>query len=85
MPKWILVVIVIIILFLLLLIVVPRIARVLFVKNGENQVAALFEDIDKEGPKTIEKADMKNLPSPVQKWLINSNVIGKEEVKYCSS
>lgn len=81
MPKWILVVIVIIILFLLLLIVVPRIARVLFVKNGENQVAALFEDIDKEGPKTIEKADMKNLPSPVQKWLMNSNVIGKEEVK----
>jgi hypothetical protein len=81
MPKWILVVIALIILFLLLLIFVPRIARVLFVKNGEKQVATLFEDFDKESSKTIERQDMKNLPSPVQKWLINSNVIGKEVVK----
>ncbi|MGG7619052.1 DUF6544 family protein [Bacillus coreaensis] len=81
MPKWTLVVLSLIILFLLLLIVVPRIARVLFVKNGENQVATLFKDIDKQSTKTIVREDIKNLPSPVQKWLIHSNVIGKEEVK----
>ncbi|KGM44801.1 hypothetical protein P9D43_11310 [Neobacillus niacini] len=81
MPKSIQLVLALIILFLLLLIVVPRIARVLFVKNGENQVAALFEDIDKESSKTIGREDMKNLPYPVQRWLINSNVIGKDEVK----
>ncbi|MFS0776716.1 DUF6544 family protein [Neobacillus sp. 3P2-tot-E-2] len=81
MPKWILVVIFLIILFLLLLIVVSRIARVYFVKNGENLVANLLEGIDKESSKTIEREDMKKLPAPVQKWLTNSNVIGKEEVK----
>lgn len=81
MPKWIWVVLSLIILFLLLLIVVPRIARVLFVKHGENQVATLFKDIDKQSTKTIVREDIKNLPSPVQKWLIHSNVIGKEEVK----
>lgn len=81
MPKWTLVVLSLIILFLLLLIVFPRIARVLFVKHGENQVATLFKDIDKQSTKTIVREDIKNLPSPVQKWLIHSNVIGKEEVK----
>lgn len=81
MPKWIWVVLSLIILFLLLLIVVPRIARVLFVKHGENQVATLFKDIDKQSTKSIVREDIKNLPSPVQKWLIHSNVIGKEEVK----
>lgn len=81
MPRWTLVVLSLIILFLLLLIVVPKIARVLFVKHGENQVLTLFKDIDKQSTKTIVREDIKNLPSPVQKWLIHSNVIGKEEVK----
>ncbi|SHS43497.1 Uncharacterised protein [Mycobacteroides abscessus subsp. abscessus] len=81
MPKWILVVQALIILFLLLFIVAPRIARVLFVKNAENQVATLFREIDKESSKVIDANDIKNLPSPVQKWLVQSNVIGMEDVQ----
>jgi hypothetical protein len=81
MPKWIVVLFTLIALILFLLVVIPRIAKVLFLKGAEEKVISLFNEIEEESTKAIDKDDIKDLPYPVQNWLTNSNVIGKEKIK----
>ncbi|MFB3166798.1 DUF6544 family protein [Neobacillus sp. 179-C4.2 HS] len=81
MPKWIIVLLIVIALILFLSVAISRIAKVLFLKGAEKQVISLFNGIEGERTKTIDKDDIKDLPYPVQNWLTNSNVIGKERIK----
>lgn len=81
MPKLLLVIVMVLASILLILIVVPGIAKVLFLKDAGEKVTSLFKDIDVESTKVINLEDIKEFPYPVQNWLINSNVIGKEKVK----
>jgi hypothetical protein len=81
MPKWIIVLLTVIALILFLSVAISRIAKALFVKRAEEEVISLFNGIEGERTKTIDKDDIKDLPYPVQNWLTNSNVIGKERIK----
>jgi hypothetical protein len=81
MPKWIIVLLIVIALILFLSVAISRIAKVLFLKGAEKEVISLFNGIEGERTKTIDKDDIKDLPYPVQNWLTNSNVIGKERIK----
>ncbi|MBT2663310.1 DUF6544 family protein [Bacillus sp. ISL-45] len=81
MPKWISVTLIVFILILVLLLVIPKIAKVLFIKNAQEKASLLLKESNSENTKKIEKADIKNLPYPVQNWLIHSKVIGKEQIR----
>ncbi|MFB3162402.1 DUF6544 family protein [Neobacillus sp. 179-J 1A1 HS] len=81
MPKWIIVLLIVIALILFLSVAISRIAKVLFLKGAEKEVISLFNGIEGERTKTIDKDDIKDLPYPVKNWLTNSNVIGKERIK----
>lgn len=81
MPKWIIVLVTLIALILFLFVVIPKIAKVLLIKGAEEKVISLFNDIEEVSTKAIDEDDIKDLPYPVQNWLTNSNVIGKEEIK----
>jgi hypothetical protein len=81
MPKWIIVLLIVIALILFLSVAISRIAKVLFLKGAEKEVISLFNGIEGERTKTIDKDDIKDLPYTVQNWLTNSNVIGKERIK----
>jgi hypothetical protein len=65
---------------LFVLAVIPRITKDLFLKDAEKDVKRLYKDFNKENKKIIDKEDLKDLPYPVQNWLLHSNVIGKEEI-----
>lgn len=81
MPKLLLVIVMVLASILLILIVVPGVAKLLFLKDAGEKVTSLLKNIDVEGTKVINLEDIKGFPAPVQTWLINSNVIGKEKVK----
>jgi hypothetical protein len=81
MPGWIIVIFTLIAVILLLF-TITRIAKVLFKKGAEGKVISLFNGITDEGTKAvIHKDDLKDLPYPVQNWLTNSNIIGRERIK----
>jgi hypothetical protein len=79
MSKIILVTLSIIIILLILIMGISFIANIQFNKNIEKEVEALFSTVDNKNV-VINKADLKELPSPVQKWLQYSQVIGKERI-----
>ncbi|WP_409271244.1 DUF6544 family protein [Neobacillus sp. SCS-31] len=80
MQKWKLISLAVVIIILLVVIVLPRIAKVFFIKQAEASANSLLKDRDVQSSTPIDKNDIKDLPSPVQKWLINSNAIGRERI-----
>jgi hypothetical protein len=81
MPKWILVTLIVILLILFLLLAISRIGRLMFEKEAQETAASLLRSADGKDIKTIQEDDIKDLPSAVQNWLRNSNVIGKQQIR----
>jgi hypothetical protein len=81
MPKWILVTLIVILLILFLLLAISGIGRLMFEKEAQETAASLLRSADGKDIKTIQEDDIKDLPSAVQNWLRNSNVIGKQQIR----
>ncbi|RDU36977.1 hypothetical protein DRW41_09780 [Neobacillus piezotolerans] len=80
MQKWKLVSLAVAAIILLAIIVLPRIAKIIFIKQAEESASSLLKNSNVEGSKPIDRNDLQGLPSPVQKWLLNSNAVGKERI-----
>ncbi len=56
------------------------ISNIIFNKRVKNEVEALFKKSKETKPEVITEEDIKDLPESVQKWLKNSQIIGKEKI-----
>lgn len=63
-----------------LLITASFIADSMFTRNAEKEVKELFKNVSRK-TEMVQKSDLEGLPLCVQKWLENSQVIGKEKIK----
>lgn len=81
MQKWKLIALAVIAIILLVFIVLPRIAKVIFIKQAAVSANNLLKNSDEEKSKSIDINDIQSLPYPVQKWLINSNALGRDRIK----
>lgn len=79
MRKAILVIISILVVLILLVVVISMIANYQFNHNVHNEVDALFSPVENKH-EVIRQSDLEKLPSPVQKWLQYSQVVGKEKI-----
>ncbi|MCG9967368.1 hypothetical protein L9W92_04765 [Pelotomaculum terephthalicicum JT] len=79
MPKAMLVAL-IILAFIILILAVSFIADFRFNQNVKREVGELFNNVNNQG-EIIQKADLEGLPPIVQKWLVQSQVVGKERIR----
>jgi hypothetical protein len=56
------------------------IGSALFDKKVKNEIKSLFNKTKETKPEVVADADIEGLPGPVQKWLKNSQAMGKEEI-----
>ena len=56
------------------------IGNIIFNKRVKDEVEALFKKSKETKPEVITKEDIKDIPESVQKWLKNSQIIGKEKI-----
>ncbi|MGI6712785.1 MAG: DUF6544 family protein [Bacillota bacterium] len=80
MPKVVLFVISILVTIIFLVSIASFLANTLFNQKVYNEVKALFDNNVQNKTERISKADLEGLPLCVQKWLENSQVIGKERI-----
>jgi hypothetical protein len=81
MSKWVYIPIIVITVILILIIVVSTLAKILFDQNANKEIKSLFSSRSKNTSEIIKKEELSELPNPVQKWLINSHIIGKEKIQ----
>ena len=81
MPKAVIVILSILVTLIFLALIVPFIANILFNQKVKREVKELFDNNPGNNIERISKADLQGLPICVQKWLENSQVIGKERIK----
>ncbi|WP_053367653.1 DUF6544 family protein [Bacillus sp. FJAT-27245] len=81
MQKWKLVSLAVVAIILLAFIVLPRIAKIIFIKQAEESANSLLNDQKAVSSETITDNDLIDLPSPVQKWLHKSNAVGRERIQ----
>lgn len=62
-----------------LMIVLGWVFKIEFNEMVDKEVAAFFVGVDQEESTVIAKADLANLPEPVQRWLEYAQIIGKEQ------
>ena len=74
------IILVIIALALTLLIVIPLIGNLFFNRKVGSEIEELFKQNRTEPPKAITEKDLEGLPEPVQRWLKQANVVGKERI-----
>lgn len=74
-----LIIIGILVALVVLFIIVSAAANFLFEQRADNEARSLFKETGLPGD-IIKPEDLEGLPFPVQKWLENSQVIGKEKV-----
>ncbi|WP_243450400.1 DUF6544 family protein [Desulfosporosinus sp. Sb-LF] len=70
----------ILIMFFCLSLIVTFVANSLFTKKVESEVEALFANHKQQEKGLVSKAELVGLPSPVQKWLEYSQLVGKERI-----
>lgn len=80
MTKWIIFSIIGISVLLLLVYTASMIGRSVFVIKTNKQVNELFNRNIESSIQVIQKEDIEKLPLPVQKWLMNSQIIGKQKI-----
>lgn len=80
MPKWLVYSLLVIITIIILFFIVSKSAHVRFEKNANKEVNRLFNSTLKNNHEVIRKEDLANLPKPIQKWLENAQVIGKDKI-----
>lgn len=80
MPKWILLTLLGITVLLLLVYIASIIGRMLFVSSANKQVISLFKSHIERKNRRIQKEDIEKLPLPVQNWLMNSQILGKQRI-----
>jgi len=56
------------------------IGTIAFNKKVKNEIGDLFNKTKETKPEVVADADIEGLPEPVQKWLKNSQIIGKERI-----
>ncbi|MCX9073426.1 MAG: hypothetical protein OIN88_02025 [Candidatus Methanoperedens sp.] len=81
MPEPVLLILSILVVIVLLLLTVSFIANILFNQKVKKEVIELFNNNMENKKDPIRKADLEGLPLCVQKWLENSQVIGKERIR----
>ncbi|MBO8168184.1 MAG: hypothetical protein H0Z35_03240 [Thermoanaerobacteraceae bacterium] len=81
MPKAALLILSILVILVFLVLTVSFIANTLFNQKVRKEVKELFNNNVQNKKDIISKADLEGLPICVQKWLENSQVIGKERIR----
>ena len=56
------------------------VGNITFNKKVKNEVEELFEKSKETKPEIVTETDIRGLPEPVQKWITNSQIIGKERI-----
>lgn len=79
MPKILLIILVSILGILVLVIAVSFLANLQFNTNIDKEVSEFFSDVENKGD-IIQRADLEGLPPVVQKWMEQSQVVGKERI-----
>lgn len=77
-------ILVIILIVIVLIITLSLVANILFNQKVKREVTELFTNIEKKEQRFIVEDDLVNLPQSVQKWLRNSQVLGKEMIQTVS-
>jgi hypothetical protein len=80
MSKWIIFSLLGISVLLLLVYTASMIGKTVFVSKANKQVDGLFKSNIESSKQDIQKEDIEDLPLPVQKWLLNSQIIGKQKM-----
>lgn len=80
MLKWLSITLLIIAIIAFLVMAISTVANTLFNQKIKKEVSLLFESNMKNKREIIEKEDLQGLPTPVQKWLQRSQIIGKEKI-----
>lgn len=80
MPKWFVITLIVIVIMILLVVITSTIANVRFEQNAKKEVKQLFIGSPKNDFEKIQKEDLAHLPQPVQIWLENAHIIGKEKI-----
>ncbi|MBE0479131.1 hypothetical protein IBX65_08475 [Candidatus Aerophobetes bacterium] len=62
--------------------IASSIGSMMFERKVKGEVEKLFAGIDKDKAEIITPEDLAGLPAPLQKWLQNSQVIGKERITF---
>ncbi|MFW5976745.1 MAG: DUF6544 family protein [Bacillota bacterium] len=65
---------------IVIVVIAVNIGNMLFDKKVESEVKEMFAESKMEDNEIITEDDLADLPVPVQKWLKNSGVVGKEKV-----
>ncbi|MDP4160782.1 MAG: hypothetical protein Q8911_13645 [Bacillota bacterium] len=68
------------IILLCLVVIITFAANTLFDKKVIGEVEALFANHKQQEKRVISRAELTSLPSPVQKWLEYSQLVGKERI-----
>lgn len=80
MPKWLTVTLLVVVVIVVLILTAVIIAKILFNRNADKEAALLFSANAENKHEAVRKEDLAGLPLPVQKWLENSHIIGKEKI-----
>ncbi|MCL6570858.1 MAG: hypothetical protein K6T88_04140 [Bacillus sp. (in: Bacteria)] len=80
MPNWLFILLMVSAIIIILVIVVSMMANILFERNAKKDVNQLFNDSLEMSTERVKKEDLVGLPIPVQKWLENANIVGKERI-----
>lgn len=82
MLKWGLVLLILILFTLFLLLGISKIGRIIFEKEAKKIATSILNNADVKDTKIIKEEDIIDLPYSVQNWLRNSNIIGKQQIKF---
>lgn len=81
MPKIVIVTLGILVSVICLIVIVSFIATNFFSNSVEKEVKEFYSGTINKENKIVTKADLQGLPRCVQRWLENSNVVGKERIR----
>ncbi|WP_410513500.1 hypothetical protein PaeBR_03320 [Paenibacillus sp. BR2-3] len=80
MSKWLFIVLVVLLVLVVVFCIALTIANLVFNRKAKKQVKRLFKTSPIRNTGIIREEDLAGLPLPVQKWLENCHIIGKEKI-----
>jgi hypothetical protein len=80
MPNWLIIGLLVIAIIITLFIIVSTCAQSVFKQKAAKEIKRLLQDFFVMAEDRITKEELSRLPVPVQKWLENTHILGKERI-----
>jgi hypothetical protein len=71
----------VLVIIIFLVFITAVVADIMFNKKVNNEIKELFSGVRNSNKQIIQQSDIAELPNCLQKWLVNSGIIGKEKIE----